>query len=81
MKTSVGPVHFIAEEYIEGLTLRRRIKQEKIPLLETLEIAAQSANALQVAHAAGIVHRDIKPDNIICAPMASSKFWTSAWLS
>lgn len=68
VKTSVGPVHFIAEEYIEGLTLRRRIKQEKIPLLETLEIAAQSANALQVAHAAGIVHRDIKPDNIMLRP-------------
>ncbi|MGE0130094.1 MAG: serine/threonine protein kinase [Blastocatellales bacterium] len=66
--TETGSLHFIAEEYIEGQTLRRRIKQEKIPLLETLEIATQSANALQVAHAAGIVHRDIKPENIMLRP-------------
>jgi len=66
--TEAGVLHFIAEEYIEGQTLRGLIKQGKIHPLETLGIAAQSANALEVAHAAGIVHRDIKPENIMVRP-------------
>jgi serine/threonine-protein kinase len=56
---------YIAQEYVEGETLRSRIGQGPIPLLEALDIAHQTANALAAAHGAGIVHRDIKPENIM----------------
>ncbi len=58
-------IHYIAQEFVEGETLRSRIEQGAIPLLEALDIAHQSANALAAAHNAGIVHRDIKPENIM----------------
>ncbi len=61
-------IHYIASEYVEGETLRRRIKREKLSELEALDIAVQIANALDSAHAAGIVHRDIKPENIMLRP-------------
>ncbi len=57
--------HYIAQEYVEGETLRHRIGQGPIPLLDALGIAYQTANALAAAHNAGIVHRDIKPENIM----------------
>ncbi len=61
-------IHYIASEFVEGETLRRRIKREPLPEIEALEIAVQVANALDSAHAAGIVHRDIKPENIMLRP-------------
>ena len=56
---------FIATEYVEGVTLRERIKAGAIPLTEALHIAVQVACALGAAHEAGVVHRDIKPENIM----------------
>jgi len=58
-------VHFIATEFIEGETLRERLKNVRMRLDEALEVAIQVASALSAAHAAGIVHRDIKPENIM----------------
>jgi serine/threonine protein kinase len=55
---------FIATEFVEGVTLRQYMRQRP-KLLEILDIAIQIASALVAAHAAGIVHRDIKPDNIM----------------
>ncbi len=57
--------HFIATEFIEGETLRQRIKSGKLNVGEALEIAIQVASALAAAHRAGIIHRDIKPENIM----------------
>ncbi|HVG31534.1 MAG TPA: serine/threonine-protein kinase [Pyrinomonadaceae bacterium] len=57
--------HFIATEFIEGVTLRRLMTTTLMALGEMFDIAIQSASALAVAHAAGIVHRDIKPENIM----------------
>ncbi len=56
---------FIAMEYVEGQTLRDRLKKGPLPLAEALSVAEEVAEALGEAHARGIVHRDIKPSNIM----------------
>ena len=56
---------FLVTEFIEGQTLRDRLREGGLTPRETLEIANQIANALAAAHAAGIVHRDVKPENIM----------------
>ena len=61
-------IQFIATEFIDGETLRERIRKAPIKLDEVLDVAAQIASALSAAHAAGIVHRDIKTDNIMLRP-------------
>jgi eukaryotic-like serine/threonine-protein kinase len=57
--------HLIATEFIDGETLRQRLKRAPLTLPETLEIAIQIASAISAAHQAGIVHRDVKPENIM----------------
>jgi serine/threonine protein kinase/Tol biopolymer transport system component len=59
---------FIAMEYVEGMTLRQRIRNQAMKLGDVLDIAIQIADGLTAAHEAGIVHRDIKPENIIIRP-------------
>jgi serine/threonine protein kinase len=61
-------IHFIAEEFVAGETLRQRIRRAPMPTLEVLGIAQQIAAALAAAHQAGIVHRDIKPENVMLRP-------------
>ncbi|HSS79063.1 MAG TPA: protein kinase, partial [Thermoanaerobaculia bacterium] len=58
---------FIAMALCEGDTLKRRIERGPLPLAEAVDIAAQIAAGLAGAHAKGIVHRDVKPANIIIA--------------
>ena len=62
---TVDDRHFIAMEYVEGVTLRQRMAERRLKMSEVLDFAVQVASALTVAHAAGIVHRDIKPENIV----------------
>jgi serine/threonine protein kinase len=57
--------YFIATEFVEGETLRQRLKGGRLGLGEALGVAAQIAGALSKAHQAGIVHRDIKPENVM----------------
>ncbi|HEY0364823.1 MAG TPA: serine/threonine-protein kinase, partial [Pyrinomonadaceae bacterium] len=59
---------FIAMEYVEGMTLRERIRSQGMKLGDVLDIAIQIAEGLIAAHEAGIVHRDIKPENIMIRP-------------
>jgi eukaryotic-like serine/threonine-protein kinase len=64
---------FIVSEYVEGETLATRIRRGRIPLVEAVDIAIQAASALAASHKAGIVHRDVKPDNIMLRPDGSVK--------
>ena len=57
--------HFIATEYIEGAPLREQMGGVQVTIGEALDIAIQVSSALATAHLAGIIHRDIKPDNIM----------------
>src|SRR5437867_4316957 len=57
--------HFIATEFIDGETLRERLRSAPMKLGEVLDVAAQIASALSAAHAVGIVHRDVKPENVM----------------
>ena len=56
---------YIAMEYIEGETLRQKIRSRALQIKETLDIAIQIAEGLAKAHEAGIIHRDLKPENLM----------------
>lgn len=57
--------HYIAMEYIAGVTLRQHMTEARLKLGEVLDVAVQIASGLAAAHEVGIVHRDIKPENIM----------------
>src|SRR5262245_15460888 len=61
---TIENVHFIASEFVEGQTLRHRM-QEGMSLIEGLDVAVQIARALAAAHKNNIIHRDVKPENVV----------------
>lgn len=61
----IDGTRFFASEFVDGTTLRTALASRRMKLIEVLDVAIQVASALVAAHAAGIVHRDIKPDNIM----------------
>jgi serine/threonine protein kinase/tetratricopeptide (TPR) repeat protein len=56
---------FIAMEHVSGETLLERLRSGRLPLVETLRVAGEIAEALEEAHASGFVHRDLKPANVM----------------
>ena len=62
-------LHFMVTEVVEGVTLRQVLRNEpRLPVGRALDLAIQVAEGLARAHAAGIVHRDIKPGNLMVTP-------------
>src|SRR5688572_6017301 len=62
---SLEGVDFIATEFVDGVTLRQRIEGGRLEFATSLDIALQIGGALAAAHEAGIVHRDVKPENVM----------------
>ena len=66
-------VAYLAMELLEGTDLRKRVQQGAIPAVEAVEIACQVAEGLAYAHHRGVVHRDIKPGNIMLPDRGAAK--------
>ena len=64
---------FIVMQYVEGQTLYQRMQTKPLTLRESLDIVIQVADALAEAHSHGVIHRDIKPQNIIVTPSGQAK--------
>ena len=79
---NIGAIHGLEEangrqylilEFVEGETLDERISRGPLPLDDALEIAVHVADALEGAHEKGVIHRDLKPGNIMVTPDGTVK--------
>jgi serine/threonine protein kinase/predicted ATPase len=59
---------YMVTEFVEGVTLRQRLQRGPLAVREAIEIGSQIAGALAAAHARGLVHRDVKPENVMLRP-------------
>jgi serine/threonine-protein kinase len=73
-RTSTGATPYIVMEYVEGETLRDVLRREgPLPPARAMALAADIAGALDFSHRNGIVHRDVKPGNVMITPQATVK--------
>ncbi len=70
---------FIAMECLEGQTVRDRIQRGNITTQQLVDWGIEIADALEAAHAKGIVHRDIKPANLFITERERRRSWISGW--
>lgn len=68
-----GDGWFMVTEYVQGHTLREALKSGRSPFARVLDIAVQIAGALAAAHEQGVIHRDLKPDNIMLTQSGAIK--------
>lgn len=66
-------IHYLVMEYVEGRNLKSLIKEGKISISSALQIAYSICDALEHAHRRGIIHRDVKPHNILITPEGRAK--------
>ena len=64
-ETPSGPCDYLVMELLEGESLAQRLRRGSLPIAQLLEAGIQVASALDSAHRAGVVHRDVKPGNIV----------------
>ncbi|MEM7351045.1 MAG: protein kinase [Acidobacteriota bacterium] len=70
---SAGDRDFIAMEYVDGESLDRLIGEEGLPLEKALRYGIQIADGLSCAHEHGVIHRDLKPQNVMVSPLDDVK--------
>jgi Tol biopolymer transport system component len=70
---AVDGVHFLVLELVDGQTLARMTKTGPLPVEEALDVCRQVAEGLEAAHAAGVIHRDLKPGNVIVTEDGKAK--------
>src|SRR5215469_4294395 len=66
-------IEYLVMECVEGETLAKRLEKGPLPLEQVLKYGAQIADALDKAHCSGVVHRDLKPGNIVLAPTGAKQ--------
>jgi len=72
-------VDFIVLEHVEGRPLNAVIPPEGLPIRLALQYGSQIADGLAAAHGAGILHRDLKPTNVMITSDGIARSWTSVW--
>ena len=75
-----GKLHYIVMEYVEGRSLKQLLEEKKLDSEKSLRIAYTVARALQFAHEHKIVHRDVKPANLLLDKQGRVRILDSAWL-
>ncbi|MCA9134469.1 MAG: serine/threonine protein kinase, partial [Planctomycetales bacterium] len=69
-----GNVHYLVTEYVPGMDLRRLVKSRgPLPIQQASKIIMQAALGLDYAHRMGLVHRDVKPGNVLVTPAGEAK--------
>ena len=77
--TAASGRSLLAMEYIAGQTLIEYVKEQRLDVRARLELMAKICDAMNDAHRRGMIHRDLKPVNILVDQTGRRRFWTLAW--